>query len=69
MGPALRDEVADLETAGIRIVQVEEPALRELLPLREAEHADYLDWSVRSFRLATSGAAPATQIHSHLCYS
>ncbi|ATG50299.1 5-methyltetrahydropteroyltriglutamate--homocysteine S-methyltransferase [Brachybacterium vulturis] len=69
VGLALRDEVTDLEAAGIRIVQVDEPALRELLPLRDAEHADYLDWSVRSFRLATSGAAAATQIHTHLCYS
>ena len=69
VGLALRDEVADLEAAGIRIVQVDEPALRELLPLREADHADYLDWSVRSFRLATSGVEDATQIHTHLCYS
>ncbi|MPV49091.1 5-methyltetrahydropteroyltriglutamate--homocysteine S-methyltransferase [Pseudactinotalea sp. HY160] len=66
---ALRDEIADLETAGIGIIQVDEPALRELLPLREAAQADYLDWSVRSFRLATAGAADATQIHTHLCYS
>ncbi|MGP9538153.1 5-methyltetrahydropteroyltriglutamate--homocysteine S-methyltransferase [Brachybacterium sp. AOP43-C2-M15] len=69
VGLALRDEVADLEAAGIRIVQVDEPALRELLPLREADHANYLDWSVRSFRLATSGVEEATQIHTHLCYS
>ncbi|WP_114853301.1 5-methyltetrahydropteroyltriglutamate--homocysteine S-methyltransferase [Brachybacterium sp. YJGR34] len=69
VGLALRDEVADLEAAGIRIVQVDEPALRELLPLREADHEDYLDWSVRSFRLATSGVEDATQIHTHLCYS
>ncbi|MHA7295275.1 5-methyltetrahydropteroyltriglutamate--homocysteine S-methyltransferase [Arthrobacter sp. HLT1-21] len=66
---ALRDEVADLESAGIRIIQVDEPALRELLPLRKALQPDYLAWSVNSFRLATSGAAPATQIHTHLCYS
>ncbi|MGP5088671.1 5-methyltetrahydropteroyltriglutamate--homocysteine S-methyltransferase [Brachybacterium tyrofermentans] len=69
VGLALRDEVTDLEAAGIRIVQVDEPALRELLPLRTAEHDDYLDWSVRSFRLATSGVEAATQIHTHLCYS
>ncbi len=66
---ALRDEIADLETAGIRIIQVDEPALRELLPLRKAEQAAYLDWSVKSFRLATAGAADATQVHTHLCYS
>ncbi|MBZ2199419.1 5-methyltetrahydropteroyltriglutamate--homocysteine S-methyltransferase [Occultella gossypii] len=66
---ALRDEIADLEAAGIGIVQVDEPALRELLPLRRADQSAYLDWSVASFRLATAGAADATQIHTHLCYS
>jgi len=66
---ALRDEVADLESAGIGVVQVDEPALRELLPLRKADHEAYLDWSVRAFRLATSVAAPRTQVHTHLCYS
>ena len=66
---ALRDEITDLEAAGIAVIQVDEPALRELLPLRAADHADYLDWSVRSFRLATSGVRPDTQIHTHLCYS
>lgn len=66
---ALRDEITDLETAGIAIIQVDEPALRELLPLKVADQASYLDWSVRSFRLATGGAAPGTQIHTHLCYS
>jgi 5-methyltetrahydropteroyltriglutamate--homocysteine methyltransferase len=66
---ALRDEIADLEAAGIRVVQVDEPALRELLPLKRADQHDYLDWSVGSFRLATSGVADATQIHTHLCYS
>ncbi len=66
---ALRDEIADLEAAGIRIIQVDEPALRELLPLRKADQARYLDWSVNSFRLATSGAGNGTQIHTHLCYS
>ncbi|UFU03273.1 5-methyltetrahydropteroyltriglutamate--homocysteine S-methyltransferase [Ruania suaedae] len=66
---ALRDEVADLEAAGIGVIQVDEPALRELLPLRAEDHQAYLDWSVRSFRLATSGAAPYTQVHTHLCYS
>ncbi len=66
---ALRDEVADLEAAGIGLVQVDEPALRELLPLRHGDQDAYLAWSVDAFRLATAGAAPATQIHTHLCYS
>ncbi len=66
---ALRDEIADLEAAGIQIIQVDEPALRELLPLKQADQPAYLDWSVRSFRLATGGAASATQVHTHLCYS
>jgi len=66
---ALRDEIADLEAAGIGLVQVDEPALRELLPLKKKDHADYLDWSVGSFRLATAGVADETQIHTHLCYS
>ncbi|QCB97333.1 5-methyltetrahydropteroyltriglutamate--homocysteine S-methyltransferase [Arthrobacter sp. PAMC25564] len=66
---ALRDEIADLEAAGIRIIQVDEPALRELLPLRKADQAAYLDWSVKSFRLATAGAGDSTQVHTHLCYS
>ncbi|MCO7273261.1 5-methyltetrahydropteroyltriglutamate--homocysteine S-methyltransferase [Cellulosimicrobium cellulans] len=69
VGLALRDEIADLEAAGIGIVQVDEPALRELLPLRKADQPAYLDWSVGSFRLATSGVEAATQIHTHLCYS
>ncbi|MCT9821487.1 5-methyltetrahydropteroyltriglutamate--homocysteine S-methyltransferase [Microbacterium sp. W1N] len=66
---ALRDEIADLETAGIRIIQVDEPALRELLPLRQDAQPAYLDWSVGSFRLATAAADAATQVHTHLCYS
>ena len=66
---ALRDEVADLERAGIAIIQVDEPALRELLPMRRANQAEYLDWAVKAFRLATSGVAVDTQIHTHLCYS
>ena len=66
---ALRDEIADLEAAGIGIIQVDEPALRELLPLKRRDHDDYLDWSVGSFRLATAGVADRTQIHTHLCYS
>ena len=66
---ALRDEIADLEAAGIGVIQVDEPALRELLPLKKADQPDYLAWSVGAFRLATSGVVPATQIHTHLCYS
>ena len=66
---AVRDEIADLEAAGIRIIQVDEPALRELLPLRRADRDAYLAWAVGAFRLATSGAADATQIHTHMCYS
>ncbi|CAG7593251.1 5-methyltetrahydropteroyltriglutamate--homocysteine S-methyltransferase [Rhodococcus opacus] len=66
---AIRDETVDLQGAGIRIVQVDEPALRELLPLRAADQPAYLDWSVGAFRLATSGVSDSTQIHTHLCYS
>lgn len=66
---ALADEIADLEAAGTRIIQVDEPALRELLPLRAEDQAAYLDWSVGAFRLATSQVADSTQIHTHLCYS
>ncbi|MDR6904351.1 5-methyltetrahydropteroyltriglutamate--homocysteine methyltransferase [Agromyces sp. 3263] len=66
---ALRDEIGDLEQAGIRVIQVDEPALRELLPLKLADQPAYLDWSVGSFRLATGGAGAATQVHTHLCYS
>ena len=69
IGLALRDEVSDLEAAGIAAIQVDEPALRELLPLDAERHADYLNWSVGSFRLATSSVRPDTQIHTHLCYS
>ncbi|UYM06689.1 5-methyltetrahydropteroyltriglutamate--homocysteine S-methyltransferase [Solicola gregarius] len=66
---ALRDEVADLEHAGVGIVQVDEPALRELLPLHVRDRKAYLSWAVDAFRLATSGVATSTQIHTHLCYS
>ncbi|RFS82186.1 5-methyltetrahydropteroyltriglutamate--homocysteine S-methyltransferase [Actinomadura spongiicola] len=66
---ALRDEIADLEAAGIRVIQVDEPALRELLPLRDADRPAYLRWAVGAFRLATSGVADSTQIHTHMCYS
>ncbi|MDI9894787.1 5-methyltetrahydropteroyltriglutamate--homocysteine S-methyltransferase [Rhodococcus sp. IEGM 1381] len=66
---AIRDETIDLEEAGIRIVQVDEPALRELLPLRSKDTAAYLEWAVRSFKISTSGVSDDTQIHTHLCYS
>ncbi|AMT73173.1 5-methyltetrahydropteroyltriglutamate--homocysteine S-methyltransferase [Mycobacteroides immunogenum] len=66
---AIRDETVDLQDAGIAIIQVDEPALRELLPLRDSEKQAYLDWAVGAFRLSTSGVSDATQIHTHLCYS
>lgn len=66
---ALADEVRDLEDAGIKVIQIDEPALRELLPLRADDRATYLDWAVRAFRLVSLQAKPATQIHTHLCYS
>jgi 5-methyltetrahydropteroyltriglutamate--homocysteine methyltransferase len=66
---AIRDETVDLQSAGIAVIQVDEPALRELLPLRRADQDEYLRWAVGSFRLATSGVADSTQIHTHLCYS
>lgn len=67
---ALRDEVVDLESAGIHVIQVDEPALREGLPLRQGlERENYLSWAVKSFRLAVSGVQDSTQIHSHFCYS
>ena len=66
---ALRGEVEELEAAGIGIIQVDEPALRELLPLRRAQQPEYLDWSVAAYRWATAGASDETQIHTHLCYS
>jgi 5-methyltetrahydropteroyltriglutamate--homocysteine methyltransferase len=66
---AIRDETVDLQNAGIGIIQVDEPALRELLPPRRADRPAYLDWAVRAFRLATSGVSAATAVHTHLCYS
>ena len=66
---AIRDECADLEAAGIRVIQVDEPALREMLPLRDEDKADYAHWAVAAFRLSTSGVKPETQIHTHMCYS
>ncbi len=66
---ALRDEVNDLEANGTSVIQVDEPALRETLPLRAADQAAYLEWATESFRLATSGVRPETQIHTHMCYA
>ncbi|WP_443191171.1 5-methyltetrahydropteroyltriglutamate--homocysteine S-methyltransferase [Pseudomonas indica] len=66
---AIRDEVLDLETAGIRIVQIDEAAFREGLPLRQADWGPYLDWAVDAFRLCSSGVRDETQIHTHMCYS
>ncbi|MFB6631858.1 5-methyltetrahydropteroyltriglutamate--homocysteine S-methyltransferase [Streptomyces sp. NPDC056362] len=66
---ALRDEVVDLEAAGTSVIQVDEPALRETLPLRSADHAAYLAWATESFRLTTGGVRPDTQIHTHMCYA
>jgi len=66
---AIRDEVVDLEAAGIPVIQIDEPALREGLPLRRADWAGYLKWAVDAFRLATAGVRGGTQIHTHMCYS
>jgi 5-methyltetrahydropteroyltriglutamate--homocysteine methyltransferase len=66
---AVRAEVLDLERAGIGIIQIDEPALREGLPLRRTEHAAYLDWAARAFRIAACGVRDDTQIHTHMCYA
>ncbi|OZG69235.1 5-methyltetrahydropteroyltriglutamate--homocysteine S-methyltransferase [Bifidobacterium eulemuris] len=67
---AIRDEVLDLEAAGIKVIQIDEAALREKLPLRKTDwHAKYLDWAIPAFRLVHSAVKPATQIHTHMCYS
>ncbi|WP_129793326.1 5-methyltetrahydropteroyltriglutamate--homocysteine S-methyltransferase [Sphingosinicella sp. CPCC 101087] len=66
---AIRDEVVDLEAAGAKVIQIDEAALREGLPLRRRDWAHYLDWAVECFRLAASGVADETQIHTHMCYS
>ncbi|WP_313055615.1 5-methyltetrahydropteroyltriglutamate--homocysteine S-methyltransferase [Pseudomonas lopnurensis] len=66
---AIRDEVCDLEAAGIRIIQIDEAAFREGLPLRKADWQHYLDWAVEAFRLCASGVRDETQIHTHMCYS
>jgi 5-methyltetrahydropteroyltriglutamate--homocysteine methyltransferase len=64
----IRDEVVDLEQAGIKIIQIDEPALREGLPLRNNEQQDYLDWATKAFRISASGVKDETQIHTHMCY-
>jgi 5-methyltetrahydropteroyltriglutamate--homocysteine methyltransferase len=66
---AIRDEVVDLEKAGIRIIQIDEPAIREGLPLRKTNWQNYLKWAVEAFRISASGVEDATQIHTHMCYS
>lgn len=69
IGLAIRDEVVDLESAGIKLIQIDEPAIREGLPLRKAEQENYLKWAVDSFRLSAAGVKDETQIHTHMCYS
>lgn len=66
---AIRDEVTDLEKAGIKIIQIDEPAIREGLPLRKADWQNYLQWAVKAFRISSSGVKDETQIHTHMCYS
>ncbi len=66
---AIRAEVLDLERAGVRVIQIDEAALREGLPLRRSQWREYLDWAVESFRIAANGVDDATQIHTHMCYS
>jgi 5-methyltetrahydropteroyltriglutamate--homocysteine methyltransferase len=66
---AIRDEVLDLERAGVKMIQIDEAALREGLPIRKAEWQAYLDWAVDAFRLTAGGVKPQTQIHTHMCYS
>jgi 5-methyltetrahydropteroyltriglutamate--homocysteine methyltransferase len=66
---AIRDEVCDLEKAGIKIIQIDEPAIREGLPLRRGEWVAYLDWAIKAFRISASGVQDDTQIHTHMCYS
>lgn len=66
---AIRDEVVDLEKAGLKIIQIDEPAIREGLPLRKKDWQTYLDWAVRAFRISASGVGDGTQIHTHMCYA
>jgi 5-methyltetrahydropteroyltriglutamate--homocysteine methyltransferase len=69
IGLAIRDEVVDLEKAGIHVIQIDEPAIREGLPLRRGDWDAYLKWAVDCFRLSAAGVADSTQIHTHMCYS
>ena len=70
IGIAIRDEVCDLEAAGIRVIQIDEAALKEKLPIRRAEwYSEYLDWAIPAFRLCAGKIRPETQIHTHMCYS
>ena len=69
IGLAIRDEVCDLEAAGIKVIQIDEPAIREGLPLRQADWNTYLTWSVNAFKLSAAGVVDDTQIHTHMCYS
>ncbi|CAG5071416.1 5-methyltetrahydropteroyltriglutamate--homocysteine methyltransferase [Dyadobacter sp. CECT 9623] len=69
IGLAIRDEVVDLEKAGIKVIQIDEPAIREGLPLRKTNWSAYLKWAVDAFRLSAAGVADQTQIHTHMCYS
>lgn len=66
---AIRDEVTDLERAGVKVIQIDEPAIREGLPLKKSEWAQYLDWAIKAFRISASGVKDSTQIHTHMCYS
>jgi 5-methyltetrahydropteroyltriglutamate--homocysteine methyltransferase len=66
---AIRDEVIDLENAGVKIIQIDEAALREGLPLRQSQWQEYLDWAVESFKISANGVTDKTQIHTHMCYS
>ncbi|WP_102542852.1 5-methyltetrahydropteroyltriglutamate--homocysteine S-methyltransferase [Vibrio breoganii] len=66
---ALQDEVADLQSAGINIIQIDEPAIREGLPLKSRDHQEYLNWAVNAFKVSAASAKPETQIHTHMCYS
>jgi len=66
---AIRDEVVDLENAGIKIIQIDEPAIREGLPLRKKDWQTYLNWAVNAFKISASGVEDETQIHTHMCYS
>jgi 5-methyltetrahydropteroyltriglutamate--homocysteine methyltransferase len=66
---AIREEVLDLEKAGIQIIQIDEPAIREGLPLRKADWSTYLEWAIRAFRISAAGVQDETQIHTHMCYS